>query len=201
MADTRFRPALTEGRSVNLEIGRESLRCRLVGFNGPDVFLMPSESVSGRLRDLLGVQLAGFILFHDDEGNLNAQRGTLLAGSTVNSLGFRVTDGFRTGQRRAYSRAPLELEVSVGDWTTVTLDVSAGGIRVAGEGNPGLPPVVQLGVDAGAGRAPVTATASVVRVTPDAVSFRFEQVEGAERMRLARPVLAWHFQQANTPAA
>jgi hypothetical protein len=196
MADMRFRPALTEGRSVNLEIGRESLRCRLVGFNGPDVLLMPSEAVSGRLRDLLGVQLAGFILFHDDAGNLHAQRGTILAASTPNSLGFRVTDGFRTGQRRAHSRAPLELEVTVGEWSTTTLDVSAGGLRVAGEGNPGLAPVVQLAVDLGDEQGKVEATASLVRVTPEAVSFRFESVQPADRMRIARLVLAWHFQQA-----
>ena len=181
---------------MNLEIGRESLRCRLVGFNGPDVLLMPSESVTGRLRDLLGVQLAGFILFHDDDGNLHAQRGTILAASTPGSLGFRVTDGFRTGQRRAYSRAPLELEATIGEWSTTTLDVSAGGIRVAGEGNPGLPPVVQLAIDLGDDQAKVTATASLVRVTPEAVSFRFESVEAADRMRIARIVLAWHFQQA-----
>ena len=193
---TRFRPALTEGGSVNLEIGRESLRCRLVGFNGPDVLLMPSESVSPRLSELLGVQLAGFILFDDDDGNLIAQRGTVLAGSTKGSLGFRVTDGFRTGQRRAYSRAPLDLGVSIGDWTTTALDVSAGGLKVAGEGNPGLSPVVELALDLGDGKPKVTATASIVRVTPEAVSVRFETVDPADRMRIARLVLAWHFHQA-----
>ena len=79
----------------------------------------------------------------ESDGQLQALRGQIgePAGEEVV---LRLIDDIRLGQRRVFSRAPLELpaRLRAGDggpeWSTRTLDISAGGVCVAREGaDPG----------------------------------------------------------------
>jgi hypothetical protein len=74
-------------------------------------------------------------------------------------------------------------------WTSVTRDVSAGGVCVAREGEPGQG-TVELTINV-AGHE-VQAAARVVRVTASDLGVQFEQIEDQDRLLLASLALAYH---------
>ena len=106
---------------------------------------------------------------------------------------MRLTDDIRLGQRRVFSRAPIPLPVRVStgsaDWSSVTRDVSAGGVCVAREGAPG-DGTVELTINV-AGHE-VRAAGRVVRVTAADLGVQFEQIEDQDRLLLASLALAYH---------
>jgi len=125
---------LVEGQAARLDVG-ESLACRIIGFSGPEVVLalemLPEEEIE--------VGASAYLLL-ESEGQLQAVRGNVHTQS-IEEVVLRLTDDIRLGQRRIFSRAPIPLPVRVktaaGDWQSVTRDVSAGGVCVAREGEPG----------------------------------------------------------------
>ncbi len=68
---------------------------------------------------------------------MHALRAAVRPGPEAGKVLVTVTDAFRLGQRRRYSRAPLSLAATVAalpggePWETVTRDISAGGVRMA----------------------------------------------------------------------
>ena len=108
-------------------------------------------------------------------------------------IDMRLSDDIRLGQRRTFSRAPISLpavvKTTAGEWTTHTRDVSAGGVCVAREGEPG-DGVVELTIDV-AGHE-VQAAARVVRVTESDLGVQFERIEDQDRLLLASLALAYH---------
>jgi hypothetical protein len=183
-------PQLVEGQPARLDIG-ESLPCRIIGFSGPDVVL----SLEEQPEESPEVGDSAYLLI-EASGRMQAVRGTI-GSPPGNEVILRLSDDIRLGQRRTFSRAPIALPARVrmldgGDeWSTVTRDVSAGGVCVARNG----------GADPGSGTVEVriqvadhevVAEAVAVRVTGADLGLRFEQIERDDRLLLASLALAYH---------
>jgi hypothetical protein len=177
---------LVEGQPARLDVG-ESLACRIIGFSGPEVVLaletQPEEDIEPG---------ASAYLLMEADGQLQAVRGSVRAASREEVV-LRLTDDIRLGQRRIFSRAPIPLPVHVktasGAWQSVTRDVSAGGVCVAREGEPG-DGSLQLTITVASHE--VVAEARVVRVTDSDLGVEFEQIEDQDRLLLASLALAYH---------
>jgi PilZ domain len=180
-------PQLVEGQPARLDLG-ESLPCRIIGFSGPDVVLaleqLPEEPPEAGE--------SAYLLLEAD-GRMQAVRGEIgvPAGDEVV---LKITDDIRLGQRRIFSRAPLSLparvSVSGKEWTTVTRDVSAGGVSVAREG---IEPGGQaLEVRIQVAQHEVVASATAVRVGAADLGLRFDQIANDDRLLLASLALAYH---------
>ena len=191
-------PQLFEGQVARLDVvyGEragmgESIACRIIGFSGPDVML----ALDTRPAQELAQGFPAYLLLESDGGNLQAVRGELgvPAGEEVV---LRLIDDIRLGQRRVFSRAPLELPARLRstdggtEWETRTLDISAGGVGVAREGvDPGdgtLKLTIQVADHE------VAAEVRVMRVTPSELGLRFEEIERHDRLLLASLALAYH---------
>jgi hypothetical protein len=180
-------PRLVEGQPARLDVG-ESLLCRIIGFNGPDVVLAVEE----KPEEPPEVGQQAYLLLESD-GRMQAVRGRI--GSPLSDeVVLRVTDDIRLGQRRAFSRAPVPLPIRLrsrgGEWSTVTRDVSAGGVSVARAGaDPGDAPL-ELRIQVADHE--VAATAVAVRVTDAELGLRFEEIDLDDRLLLASLTLAYH---------
>jgi len=180
-------PHLLEGQPARLDVG-ESLPCRVIGFSGPEVVL----ALEAQPEEEIQRGDSAYLLLEAD-GRLQAIRGRVSAPSQAEVV-LRLTDDIRLGQRRVFSRAPIPLPVQVrpsgaSGWSSVTRDVSAGGVCVAREGEPG-DGVVELTINV-AGHE-VQAAARVVRVTESDLGVQFEQIEDQDRLLLASLALAYH---------
>jgi hypothetical protein len=190
-------PQLVEGQVARLDVTAkappstgESLACRIIGFSGPDVVLAlatePQEEISAGLQ--------AYLILESD-GQLQALRGEIgvPAGEEVV---LRLIDDIRLGQRRVFSRAPLQLpaHLSSGDggseWPTRTLDISAGGVCVAREGPDPGDGVLKLKIQVA--NHEVAADVRKMRLTPTEVGLRFEHIEREDRLLLASLALAYH---------
>ena len=180
-------PHLVEGQPARLDVG-ESIACRVIGFSGPEVVLAletePEEEIQRGE--------SAYLLLETD-GKLQALRGSVTAPSQEEVV-LRLTDDIRLGQRRVFSRAPIPLPVQVqpngaSGWSSITRDVSAGGVCVAREGEPGVG-IVELTINVGGHE--VSAAGRVVRVTASDLGVQFEQIEDQDRLLLASLALAYH---------
>jgi PilZ domain len=179
---------LVEGQSARLDVG-VSLPCRVIGFSGSDVVLALEAQPPEALTD----GGSGYLIL-EEGGRLQAVRGTI-AGAAGEEVVLRLRDDFRLGQRRLFSRAPLALPVTVRDaggaeWSTVTRDLSAGGVCVERQGAGSPAGRVELAIAAGDHE--IVAEAGVVRETADDLGLRFERIEREDRLLLAALALAWH---------
>jgi hypothetical protein len=169
----------------------ESLACRIIGFSGPDVVLALDTPPQHEIT----TGSEAFLLLESD-GQLRALRGQIgePAGEEVV---LRLVDDIRLGQRRVFSRAPLELPARLippeggSEWSTRTLDISAGGVCVARESitHPG-DDVLKLHIQVA--NHEVVAEVRVMRLTATEVGLRFEQIERHDRLLLASLALAYH---------
>jgi hypothetical protein len=179
-------PHLVEGQPARLDVG-ESIACRVIGFSGPEVVL----ALASQPQEPIERGATAYLLLESD-GKLQAARGRITAPSQEEVV-MRLTDDIRLGQRRVFSRAPIPLPVRVrtqdAEWSSITRDVSAGGVCVAREGEPG-DGAVELKIDV-AGHE-VLAEARVVRVTDSDLGVAFEQIEDQDRLLLASLALAYH---------
>jgi hypothetical protein len=129
---------LTEGQVVQLDLGGKTsaLPCCVLGFTGPSVVLGPIVPATAPTADAIEAGRAAYVVIDHDE-QVHALRATVRPGSDAGEILVTVTDAFRLGQRRRYSRAPLALHATVAalpggePWETVTRDISAGGVRMA----------------------------------------------------------------------
>ena len=182
-------PQLVEGQPARLDVG-ESLPCRVIGFNGPDVVL----ALDAQPEDPPAVGAHAYLLLESD-GRMQAIRGCI-GSPPGDELVLRVIDDIRLGQRRTFSRAPVPLPVRMrshdgaGEWTTVTRDVSAGGVCVAREGADPVDGTLELRIQVADHE--VLAKAVAVRVTDAELGLRFEEIELDDRMLLASLALAYH---------
>ena len=180
-------PQLVEGQPARLDIG-ESLPCRVIGFSGPDVVLALEEQP----EEAPEMGSSAYLLI-ESGGRMQAVRGRI--GSPAgDEVVLRLIDDIRLGQRRTFSRAPISLPAVVktqaGEWSTVTRDVSAGGVCVAREGADPGDGSVQVRIQVA--NHEVVAEARAVRVTDDDLGLRFEEIERDDRMLLASLALAYH---------
>jgi hypothetical protein len=193
-------PILHEGARVTLDAGNDTplVPCRIVGLIGDELALLPVRPPEAGTWRQLAMRRPCMVLF-DAGGQMRALRG---AAAGVRSGGFltvKLTDDFRLGQKRRHSRAPLGFPVTLADapagegWSSVSLDVSATGLRVE------RPDVVE---PASAGTMTVAlpdgeivASAGLVQAGPDWLSYRFDQIDQAAENRLAALVLDYHRRQ------
>lgn len=182
-------PQLVEGQPARLDIG-ESLPCRVIGFSGLDVILALAQQPETPPEP----GDPAYLLIESD-GRMQAVRGRIGV-PAGDEIVLRLSDDIRLGQRRTFSRAPIALPARVrardgGDeWSTVTRDVSAGGVCVAREGaDPGAG---TLEVRIQVADHEVVAEAVAVRVTVDDLGLRFEEIERDDRLLLASLALAYH---------
>ena len=182
-------PQLVEGQPARLDIG-ESLPCRVIGFTGLDIVLALEQQP---VDDELDLEKPAYLLI-EAGGRMQALRGHIgsLAGQ---EMVLRLSDSIRLGQRRIFSRAPISLPVVVksrdGDeWTTVTRDVSAGGVCVARAGARSVDGALELRIRVADHE--VVAEAVAMRVTTDDLGLRFEQIQRDDRLLLASLALAYH---------
>jgi hypothetical protein len=177
---------LVEGQPARLDVG-ESLACRIIGFSGPEVVL----ALETQPEEEIAIGASAYLLVESD-GQLQAVRGNVHTQS-VEEVVLRLTDDIRLGQRRIFSRAPIPLPVRVktaaGDWQSVTRDVSAGGVCVAREGEPG-DGTLHLTITVASHE--VVAEARVVRITDSDLGVEFEQIQDQDRLLLASLALAYH---------
>jgi hypothetical protein len=135
---------LTEGQVVQLDLGGKTsaLPCCVIGFTGPAVLLAPIVPPTAPTADAIQAGREAYVVIDDDQ-QVHALRATVRPGSEPGEVLINVTDAFRLGQRRRYSRAPLALQATIAvppggqPWETVTRDISAGGARIARTGNDG----------------------------------------------------------------
>jgi hypothetical protein len=179
-------PQLVEGQPAYLDIG-ESLPCRIIGFSGPDVVL----ALEAQPEEELEIGSQAYLLI-ESEGRMQAVRG-VIGTPAGEEIVLRLSDDIRLGQRRTFSRAPISLPAVVktqsGEWSTVTRDVSAGGVCVARAGDPG-DGAIQVRIQVADHE--VVAEAVPVRVTSEDLGLRFEEIERDDRMLLASLTLAYH---------
>jgi len=180
-------PQLVEGQPARLDVG-ESLPCRVIGFSGPDVVL----ALQAQPEDPPQVGASAYLLLEAD-GRMQAVRGRI-GTPAGDELVLRLTDDIRLGQRRTFSRAPLALPARVRvngrEWSTVTRDVSAGGVSVVREDiEPGD---ARLEVRIQVADHEVVAQAVAVRVGASDLGLRFEEIENDDRLLLASLALAYH---------
>jgi hypothetical protein len=135
---------LTEGHVVQLDLGGKTaaLPCCVIGFTGPAVLLAPIVPPTAPTAEAIQAGREAYVVIDHDQ-QVHALRATVRPGSDPGEVLVNVTDAFRLGQRRRYSRAPLALQATIAlasggePWETVTRDISAGGARIARVGNDG----------------------------------------------------------------
>src|SRR4051812_1418927 len=118
---------LTEGQVVQLDLGGKTsaLPCRVLGFGGSTVMLAPGVPATAPTADAIQAGREAYVILGDDH-QMHALRARVRPGSEPGEVVVTVTDAFRLGQRRRYSRAPLALQATVGTldggecWETVT---------------------------------------------------------------------------------
>jgi hypothetical protein len=182
-------PQLVEGQPARLDIG-ESLACRVIGFSGPDVVLALEHQPEG---DPPEIGSPAYLLIEAD-GRIQAVRGQV-GSPPGEEMILRLSDDIRLGQRRTFSRAPIALPARVKarsgrEWSTVTRDVSAGGVCVAREGTDPVEGALEVRIQVADHE--VVAEAVAVRITGDDLGLRFEEIQRDDRMLLASLALAYH---------
>jgi hypothetical protein len=135
---------LSEGQVVQLDLGGKTsaLPCCVIGFTGSAVLLAPVVPPTAPTAEAIQAGREAYVVIDDDQ-QVHALRAKVRADSEPGEVMVNVTDAFRLGQRRRYSRAPLALQATIAvpaggqPWETVTRDISAGGARIARTGNEG----------------------------------------------------------------
>jgi hypothetical protein len=193
-------PILHEGARVTLDAGGDTdmLSCRVVGLTGDELALLPLRPPGPPVWRRLAMRGQVLVLF-EAGGQMRALRGAAAGVRPGGFLAVALTDDFRLGQKRRHSRAPLSLPVTLtepadGDaWSSVSLDLSAAGVRVQ---RPDVPEPARSGtITLALLDGDAAAAASLVQGREDWLAYRLERVDDATRARLAALVLAYHRQQ------
>ena len=191
---------LSEGQVVQLDLGGKTsaLPCCVIGFTGPAVLLAPIVPPTAPTADAIEVGREAYVVIDDDQ-QVHALRATVRPGSEPGEVLVNVTDAFRLGQRRRYSRAPLALAATVAalpggsSWETVTRDISAGGARIARTGKDGEQAdrlAVTLSSPAAGLR--IETEAEVVRRSQRDLAMSFTQISEADVALLTQITVAYY---------
>jgi hypothetical protein len=194
---------LVEGALVSLDVGSdaEPLLCRIVAFGGDDVVLHPRTEPDVDQHAALALGEESYLLL--DAGNdLHALRCRPSKPSEDGDVVVEITDHFRLGQRRMFSRADLVLPVTVtplddagqpfGEaWKTFTRDVSAGGVRLARQGGYVRASQHAVVIQLPAGEKPVETVVDIRRETDKDLGMRFLTIEADDRVRLEQAAIIW----------
>ena len=191
---------VTEGQVVQLDLGGRTaaLPCCVIGFTGPDVLLAPIVPPTAPTSEAIQAGREAYVVI-DDDRQVHALRATVRPGSEADEVLINVTDSFRLGQRRRYSRAPLALHATVevphaGEpWETVTRDISAGGARIARTGNEGeQADRLQVTLSSPAAGLRIETQADVVRRSQRDLAISFSEISDADVALLTQITVAYY---------
>jgi PilZ domain-containing protein len=194
---------LVEGALVSLDVGREAepLLCRIVAFGGDDVVLAPKTEPDPDQQVALARGVESYLLL--DAGNdVRALRCRPSKPTEAGDVVAEITDHFRLGQRRMFSRADLVLPVTVtpldgagqpaGEaWKTFTRDVSAGGVRLARQSGYAAAANLAVVIQLPAGERPVKTVVEIRRETDNDLGMRFLRIDADDRVRLEQAAIIW----------
>ena len=191
---------LSEGQVVQLDLGGKTtaLPCRVLGFGGSTVMLGPVVPATAPTAEAIQAGRSAYVIL-DDSQQVHALRAQVRPGSEPGEVVVMVTDAFRLGQRRRYSRAPLSLPATVGalpageTWETVTRDISAGGVRLARVGAAGeQADELTVVLSSPAAGLRIESTAEVVRRSQRDLSLRFSEIADADVALLTQITVAYY---------
>jgi PilZ domain len=189
---------LIEGQVVQLDLGgkTQALPCRVLGFGGSTVMLAPVVAATAPTAEAIHTGRDAYVIL-DAEQQVHALRARVHPGSPPGEIVVTVTDAFRLGQRRRYSRAPLALPATVNadgvTWETVTRDISAGGVRMARTGAAGEQAAeLSLVLESEAAGLRIEARADVVRRSQRDLSLSFTEISEADVALLAQITVAYY---------
>jgi hypothetical protein len=191
---------LSEGQVVQLDLGGKTtaLPCRVLGFGGSTVMLGPVVPATAPTAEAIEAGRQAYVVVDDDQ-QVHALRAQVAPGSEPGEVVVTVTDAFRLGQRRRYSRAPLALPATVSAlpageaWETVTRDISAGGVRMARTGAPGEQAEgLSVVLSSPAAGLRIETEAEVVRRSQRDLSLRFTQIGEGDVALLTQITVAYY---------
>lgn len=185
---------LNEGQVVQLDLGAKTqvLPCRVLGFGGSRVILAPVVKPPAPTVEVLRPGATAYVIV-EDGGQIHALRARVAGAPEDAEVVVTVTDEFRLGQRRRYSRAPIALSARLQGRETVTRDISAGGVRLAA-GDASVRPgeTVEVVIEAAQAGLRIEAGAEVVRTTAIDVSLRFTRIEPGDATLLQQLAVAYY---------
>jgi hypothetical protein len=176
---------LRERQDVTLLVGTTQLRCRVVAVDRDEAALKPVVAPRVSRQELEGA--ASMIFAH--KGILVALKGRA-RWTGDDDVRFAVRDGVQVPQQRSASRLRIPLDVTVGDQTTRTVDVSANGVSLAGGGFGAAGEVLDLELDVPDHEGVLRCRGRVVRTNPTLTAISFEGLPAADRDRLSRFIFA-----------
>jgi hypothetical protein len=194
---------LVEGALVSLDVGpdAEPLLCRIVAFGGDDVVLHPNREPDLDQQLALARGVESYLLL-DGGNDVRALRCKPSLPTEAGDVVAEISDQFRLGQRRMFSRADVVLPVTVtpldgaghavGEaWRTFTRDVSAGGVRLARQS--GYQPATRHAVvmQLPAGERAVETVVEIKRETATDLGMCFVKIEPDDRVRLEQAAIIW----------
>lgn len=194
---------LVEGALVSLDVGpdAEPLLCRIVAFGGDDVVLHPKREPDVDQQIALALGVESYLLI--DAGNdVRALRCKPSTPTEAGDVVAEITDQFRLGQRRMFSRASLVLPATVTpldstgqpageSWKTFTRDVSAGGVRLARQTAYTQAARHAVVISLPAGEKPVETVVDIRRETATDLGMCFQTIEPDDRVRLEQAAMIW----------
>jgi hypothetical protein len=192
----KFRDGLVEGGPVKLDIGSdcEVLDCKILGFVGPAMLLLPRTPPSFQAVRKLGAGSNAAELLVEAGAYVHALRGTAMA--TGNTIVVQITEQLRLSQRRWYSRAKVCLDARLvpqgggpAPTDTTTADVSAGGVQVHRPATMPVWPRYELTLSGDLLAAEIVAEAVPARVQANFLGLRFTRIEPRARQVLTELVL------------
>ena len=191
---------LIEGQVVQLDLGGKTsaLPCCVIGFTGSSVLLAPIVPATAPTVEAIEVGREAYVVIDDDQ-QVHALRARVKPGSEPGEILVTVTDAFRLGQRRRYSRAPLALQATVATlpagepWETVTRDISAGGARIARTGAEGEQDErLKVTLSSPAAGLRIETQADVVRRSQRDLAIQFAQIADADVALLTQITVAYY---------
>jgi hypothetical protein len=191
---------LNEGQVVQLDLGGKTtaLPCRVLGFGGSTVMLAPVVSATAPTAEAIQAGRDAYVIV-DDAQQVHALRAQVGPGPEPGEVVVRVTDAFRLGQRRRYSRAPLSLPATVAalpageGWQTTTRDISAGGVRMARTGAAGeQAEALSVVLSSPAAGLRIETTAEVVRRSQRDLALRFTEIAEGDVALLTQITAAYY---------
>jgi len=189
---------LTEGQVVQLDLGgkTQALPCRVLGFGGSTVMLAPVVAATAPTADAISAGRAAYVIL-DDDRQVHALRAQVSRASEPDEIIVTVTDSYRLGQRRRYSRAPLALAATAtagGEtWETVTRDISAGGVRMARTGAAGEQgDTLSLVLESAPSGLRIEADAAIVRRSQRDLSLTFTRIAESDVALLSQITVAYY---------
>jgi hypothetical protein len=205
---------LIEGALVSLDLGRDAqpLLCRIVAFGGDDVVLgATSPPDEEQLAVLTGDDAEAYLLL-DAGDDLRALRCVPAPPTETGDVVAQITDRFRLGQRRLFSRADMVVPATVTPlaaddtpaaepWKTFTRDVSAGGVRLARQSDYLAAARHAVVLHLPAGQAPVETVVEIRRETPRDLGMRFLGIQPDDRIRLEQAAMRWQRTRLRLAAA